>query len=201
MISFIKGELKEVGIDFVVVENHGIGYLIKVPATVVTMLPVIGSEIQIFTYLYIREDILDLYGFLEKEDITVFRLLLGVSGIGPKGALAILSTISVDDLRFAVLAGDAKTIAKAPGIGSKTAQKMVIELKDKLKLEEVFEQKLAKEAKDVGQTKEIQNEAVQALTALGYSPTDALRAVRTVTVTEDMTVETLLKASLKKMSR
>ncbi len=201
MISFIKGELKEVGIDFVVVENHGIGYLIKVPATVVTMLPAIGSEIQIFTYLYIREDILDLYGFLEKEDITVFRLLLGVSGIGPKGALAILSTISVDDLRFAVLAGDAKTIAKAPGIGSKTAQKMVIELKDKLKLEEVFEQKLAKEAKDVGQTKEIQNEAVQALTALGYSPTDALRAVRAVTVTEDMTVETLLKASLKKMSR
>ncbi len=201
MISFIKGELKEVGIDFVVVENHGIGYLIKVPATVVTMLPEIGSEIQIFTYLYIREDILDLYGFLEKEDITVFRLLLGVSGIGPKGALAILSTISVDDLRFAVLAGDAKTIAKAPGIGSKTAQKMVIELKDKLKLEEVFEQKLAKEAKDVGQTKEIQNEAVQALTALGYSPTDALRAVRAVTVTEDMTVETLLKASLKKMSR
>lgn len=201
MISFIKGELKEVGIDFVVVENHGIGYLIKVPATVVTMLPVIGSEIQIFTYLYIREDILDLYGFLEKEDITVFRLLLGVSGIGPKGALAILSTISVDDLRFAVLAGDAKTIAKAPGIGSKTAQKMVIELKDKLKLEEVFEQKLAKEAKDVGQTKEIQNETVQALTALGYSPTDALRAVRAVTVTEDMTVETLLKASLKKMSR
>ncbi len=198
MISFIKGELKEVGIDFVVVENHGIGYLIKVPATVVTMLPAIGSEIQIFTYLYIREDILDLYGFLEKEDITVFRLLLGVSGIGPKGALAILSTISVDDLRFAVLAGDAKTIAKAPGIGSKTAQKMVIELKDKLKLEEVFEQKLAK---DVGQTKEIQNEAVQALTALGYSPTDALRAVRAVTVTEDMTVETLLKASLKKMSR
>ena len=183
------------------VENHGIGYLIKVPATVVTMLPAIGSEIQIFTYLYIREDILDLYGFLEKEDITVFRLLLGVSGIGPKGALAILSTISVDDLRFAVLAGDAKTIAKAPGIGSKTAQKMVIELKDKLKLEEVFEQKLAKEAKDVGQTKEIQNEAVQALTALGYSPTDALRAVRAVTVTEDMTVETLLKASLKKMSR
>ncbi len=201
MISFIKGELKEVGIDFVVVENHGIGYLIKVPATVVTMLPAIGSEIQIFTYLYIREDILDLYGFLEKEDITVFRLLLGVSGIGPKGALAILSTISVDDLRFAVLAGDAKTIAKAPGIGSKTAQKMVIELKDKLKLEEVFEQKLAKEAKDVGQTKEIQNETVQALTALGYSPTDALRAVRAVTVTEDMTVETLLKASLKKMSR
>lgn len=203
MISYIKGELKEAGVDFAVVENHGIGYLIRVPATVVAALPVIGSEIQIFTYLYVREDILDLYGFLTRDDLMVFRLLLGVSGVGPKGALAILSTISADDLRFAVLAGDAKTIAKAPGIGNKTAQKMVIELKDKLKLEEALEQKVINEEAKMsfGQTAEIQNEAVQALTALGYSPTDALRAVRAVKVTEEMTVEALLKASLKNISR
>ncbi len=202
MIYYIKGELKEAGTDFAVVENHGIGYLIRVPAAVITKLPAVGSEIQIFTYLYVREDILDLYGFLNRDDMNIFRLLLGVSGIGPKGALAILSTISADELRFAVLAGDAKTIAKAPGIGNKTAQKMVIELKDKLKLEEAFEQKIANEEKSsLGQTAEIQNEAVQALTALGYSPTDALRAVRAVTVTEEMTVEALLKASLKTISR
>ncbi len=202
MIYYIKGELKEAGTDFAVVENHGIGYLIRVPAAVIAKLPAVGSEIQIFTYLYVREDILDLYGFLNRDDVNIFRLLLGVSGIGPKGALAILSTISADELRFAVLAGDAKTIAKAPGIGNKTAQKMVIELKDKLKLEEVFEQKIANEEKSsLGQAAEIQNEAVQALTALGYSPTDALRAVRAVTVTEEMTVEALLKASLKTISR
>ncbi len=202
MIYYIKGELKEAGTDFAIVENHGIGYLIRVPAAVIAKLPAVGSEIQIFTYLYVREDILDLYGFLNRDDMNIFRLLLGVSGIGPKGALAILSTISADELRFAVLAGDAKTIAKAPGIGNKTAQKMVIELKDKLKLEEAFEQKIANEEKSsLGQAAEIQNEAVQALTALGYSPTDALRAVRAVTVTEEMTVEALLKASLKTISR
>lgn len=199
MISYIKGILHEIGVDFVVIDNHGIGYLVRVPATVVSSLPTIGSEIQIYTHLYRRDDILDLYGFLNKDDLMVFRILLGVSGVGPKAALAILSTISADDLRFAVLSGDAKTIAKAPGIGNKTAQKMVIELKDKLKLEDSFEQKLSDEGKNVkkNQFAVIQNEAVQALTALGYSATDALRAVRAVEMTENMSVETLLKASLK----
>lgn len=203
MISYIKGELKEAGADFVVVETYGIGYRIRIPATVVAALPAMGSEIQIFTYLYVREDLMDLYGFLTRDDRSIFQLLLGVSGIGPKGALAILSTISADDLRFAVLAGDAKTIAKAHGIGSKTAQKMVIELKDKLKLEEALEQKITKEEGNtsLGQAAEIQNDAIQALTALGYSPTDALRAVRAVGVTEGMTVEALLKASLKNINR
>lgn len=202
MIAYIRGELKEAGVDFTVVENQGIGYLIRVPATVAASLPAIGSEILIFTYLYVREDILDLYGFLSREDRNLFQILLGVSGIGPKGALAILSTISADDLRFAVLAGDAKTIAKAPGIGNKTAQKMVIELKDKLKLEEVLEQKRIQEDSKAsfGQAAAIQNEAIQALTALGYSSTDALRAVRAVPITEGMTVEALLKASLKQIS-
>lgn len=202
MISYIKGELKEVGTDFIVLDHHSIGFLIHVPASVVAILPAIGSELQIYTHLYVREDILDLYGFLTRDDLNVFRILLGVSGIGPKGALAILSTISADDLRFAVLAGDAKTIAKAPGIGNKTAQKMLIELKDKLKLEEVLEQKVVKEEAKTsdGRTAEIQNEAVQALVALGYSSTDALRAVRAVELTEGMTVEVLLKASLKNIS-
>ena len=203
MISYIRGELQEVGADFAVVENQGIGYLIWVSAAAAAALPALGSEVLLFTYFYKKEDILNLYGFLNREERNIFQLLLGVSGIGPKGALAIISTISVDDLRFAVLAGDAKTIAKAPGIGSKTAQKMVIELKDKLKLEEAFEQAIASEGENVslGQTAEIQNDAVQALTALGYRPTDALRAVRAVKITEGMTVEALLKASLKNISR
>ena len=203
MISYIRGELQETGTDFVVVENQGIGYLISVSASVVSALPALVSEVLLFTYFYKKEDILNLYGFLNREERNMFQLLLGVSGIGPKGALAILSTISVDDLRFAVLSGDAKTIAKAPGIGNKTAQKMVIELKDKLKLEEAFEQAMISERENVsfGQTAEIQNDAVQALAALGYRPTDALRAVRAVPITEGMTVEALLKASLKNIGR
>jgi len=203
MISYIKGNLQEAGTDFIILDHHGIGYLIHVPSSVTAALPAIGSELQIYTHLYIREDILDLYGFLTKDDLTVFRLLLGVSGVGPKGALAILSTISADEFRFAILAGDAKTISKAPGIGNKTAQKMVIELKDKLKLEETLEQRLTNET---GKTEDnnmasLQSEAVQALTALGYRPTDALRAVRAVELTETITIEELLKTALRKISQ
>ena len=122
MISYIKGELVELTENAIVLDHDGMGFLIMMPASILSKLPAIGSELKVHTYLYVKEDALDLYGFLTKDDLKVFRLLITVSGIGPKGALAILSTMSPDDLRFAVLAGDSKTISKAPGIGSKTAQ-------------------------------------------------------------------------------
>ena len=139
MISYIKGELVELTENAIVLDHDGMGFLIMMPASILAKLPAIGSELKVHTYLYVKEDALDLYGFLTKDDLKVFRLLITVSGIGPKGALAILSTMSPDDLRFAVLAGDSKTISKAPGIGSKTAQKLIIELKDKLKIEDVLD--------------------------------------------------------------
>lgn len=201
MIAYIKGELAEVYEDAVVLENGGTGYLIQVPASLLSQLPQVGSRMKVHTYLYVREDAISLYGFLSRDDLTVFKLLLTVSGIGPKGALGILSTISPDDLRFAILSDDSKTIAKAPGIGAKTAKKLIIELKDKLKLEEVFEQKTDSSAMEEGAVLEdIKGEAVQALTALGYSATDAMRAVRKAEITDGMTVEELLKASLKNIS-
>ncbi len=129
--------------------------------------------------------------------------MIGVSGIGPKGALGILSALSADDLRFAVLADDARAIAKAPGIGHKTAQKLILELKDKLKLEDAFEAKLAKADLQTGAAAgltEAKNEAVEALTALGYSASDALKAVRQAELKEEMGVEEILKAALKHMS-
>ena len=170
MISFVKGRLVETGTDHIVVENQGIGYLIFVPASVLDQMPASGSEVKIYTYLYVREDALCLYGFLTRDDLHVFKLLITVNGIGPKGALGILSTISPDNLRFAVLAGDTKTISKAPGIGSKTAQKLIIELKDKLKLEDVFgEDDPVIQAVPQG-AKSSSNEAVLAMVALGYSP-------------------------------
>lgn len=144
---------------------------------------------------------MELYGFLTRDDLNVFKLLLGVSGIGPKGALAILTVMTPDDLRFAVLGEDAKAIAKAPGIGSKTAQRLILELKDKLKLEDVFERKAAHAKDDPGNALSgVKSEAVQALAALGYSSSEALKAVNGVELTPDITVEEVLKAALKQMA-
>ncbi len=142
-----------------------------------------------------------LFGFLTKDDLFVFRLLLGVSGIGPKGALAILSVMTTDDLRFAVLGDDAKAIAKAPGVGAKTAQRLILELKDKLSLEDAFEQKLAKNDNPVqNKAKGAKNEAIEALVALGYSSSEALKALNGIEITDDTDVEDILKAALKNMA-
>ena len=201
MISYIKGELVELTENAIVLDHDGMGFLIMMPASILAKLPAIGSELKVHTYLYVKEDALDLYGFLTKDDLKVFRLLITVSGIGPKGALAILSTMSPDDLRFGVLAGDSKTISKAPGIGSKTAQKLIIELKDKLKIEDVLDGGADggyEPQSDMGDTAAA--EAVMALTALGYSSADATRAVRQVDGGADMDSEALLKAALKKLA-
>ena len=202
MYSYIKGVLAELEEDAIVVETGGIGYHIYTTGQTFSRLPSLGDEVKIYTYLYIREDAMLLYGFCSKDELRVFKLLLGVSGIGPKGALAILSVMTTDDLRFAVLSGDAKAISAAPGIGKKTAEKLIIELKDKLNLEEVLENKANgdgfQESNTSGGTSEIQSEAVQALVALGYGSTESLRAVKKVSA-ECETVEDVLKAALKNL--
>lgn len=198
MISYIKGTVAEVGPNYIVVENNHIGYEIFVPATVIDEMPGAGSDVKIYTYMYVKEDILCLYGFMSRDDLAVFKLLITVNGIGPKGALGILSTIAPDDLRFAVLAGDTKTIARAPGIGQKTAQKLIIELKDKLNLEEAFEIKMNKDVQAEA-AKDAKGEAVLALTALGYGQAEALKAVRLCDITESMSVDEILKLALKKL--
>ena len=203
MYSYIKGELSEiVAENHIVVENGGIGYNSYIPGQVLSLLPGVGEEVKIYTYLCVREDAFILYGFLTRDDLNVFKLLIGVSGIGPKGALAILSVMSTDDLRFAVLSDDAKAIAKAPGVGNKTAQRLIIELKDKLSLEDAFEQKLShtQEAVSGNGLKGIRNEAVEALVSLGYSSTEALKVLRDIEITEDSSVEDILKLALKQMA-
>lgn len=200
MISYIKGELVEVTEDSVVLDHGGMGFSIMMPGSILAKLPAIGSELKVHTYLYVKEDVLGLYGFLTKDDLKVFKLLITVSGIGPKGALAILSTMSPDDLRFAVLAGDAKTISKTPGIGSKTAQKLIIELKDKLKIEDVLDGADGGYEAQSDMADTAAAEAVMALTALGYSAADATRAVKLVDNAGDMDSEALLKAALKKLA-
>ena len=201
MISYIKGELTEVFEDTVVVETNGIGYNIRVPGSVLDRLPSVGSSVRIYTYLYVKEDAMNLFGFLSRDDLSVFKLLLNVSGIGPEGALAILSTIGPDDLRFAVLSEDVKTISSAPGIGAKTAKRLIIELKDKLKLAEVFETALANKEKASSENDVLlaKNEAVEALVALGYASAQAMKAVQQVENAEEKDSEQILKEALKKL--
>lgn len=199
MLAFIKGRLIETGTDYVVLDNQGIGYLIYTPLSVLENLPPIGQNIKMYTYMYVREDQLTLYGFLTRDDLKIFKLLIGVSGIGPKGALGLLSRISPNEFRFAVMSGDSKTIAKAPGIGPKTAQKLIIELKDKLKLEDMFEGDSEENADAARGGSSAEKETIMALAALGYSETEAFRAVQKVEASSDMDSETLLKLALKQM--
>jgi len=198
MISYIKGELVNILADSIIVENNGIGYGMNVPKTVTNQMPQAGTEIKIYTYLYIREDNMSLYGFLTKDDLEVFKLLITVSGIGPKGALGILSTITADELRFAILTGDAKAISKAPGIGKKTAEKLIIELKDKLKIKDISV--LESDTEDfLDSETNSRNEAIMALVALGYSQQEALRAIKVSAITEAMDSSQILKLALRKI--
>ena len=221
MISYIKGELTEVFEDTVVVETNGIGYNIRVPGSVLDRLPSVGSSVRIYTYLYVkeevtvytyfqvREDAMTLYGFLHRQDREMFKQLIGVNGIGPKGALGILSIMRPDDLRIAIVSGDAKAISKAPGIGAKTAQRLILDLKDKVDLEEVMMASFGGGKEDtsgagtgasVAGMAAAAKEAVAALTALGYTNMEASKAVKKVEITENMSVEDILKASLKYLS-
>lgn len=199
MIGYIKGTIAEIGEQTLILDRGGMGFQIYVPGSVLDGGLRSGDEIKIYTYLHVKEDLLQLYGFTARDDLEVFKLLLNVNGIGPKAALGVLSGLSADELRFAVLSDDAAALAKAPGIGKKTAQKMILELKDKFSLEDAVEQKLsnARAAEDTGGAGDTASEAVQALVALGYSGTEALQAVRKVEVTEAMDTEDILKAALK----
>ena len=201
MYAYMKGALAEIETDHIVIEVQGIGYNLYMPTNCVEYLPSIGEECKIYTYLHVREDAMILYGFLTKDDLALFKQLITVSGIGPKGALGILSALSGDDLRFAILAGDAKAIAKAPGIGAKTASRLILELKDKMSLEEAFEIKSANvQATKAATNHQVKNDASMALNALGYSSSESLKAVSKVEITEDMDVEDVLKAALKHLS-
>ena len=200
MYAYIKGTVEGIGADYLIVENAGIGYRIFVPYSVADRV-VKGEEYQFFTHFSVREDAMQLFGFLTQDDLDLYRMLLGVSGIGPKGALGILSVMDADDLRFAVLSEDAAGIAKAPGIGRKTAQKVIIELKDKLNLEDAFEKKAAHtEQKAMETAGSAQSEGVLALTALGYTNTESMKAVRkAASVSPDAGTEDLIKAALKEL--
>lgn len=202
MIGYVKGTLEEIEENAVVLDVNGMGIRIYVSGGFLCTLPSYGAEMKIYTYTYVKEDAFMLYGFRNKDELQLFKQLISVSGIGPKGGLGILSVLSADDLRFAIYSGDVKSIAKAPGIGKKTAERVVLELKDKVSLRDTGADDLLSQighAEDDSMTAFAgkRKDAIDALTALGYSGTDAARAVKQVSPTEEMLVEEILKASLR----
>lgn len=199
MIAYIKGELEYIKDDSIIIDNNGIGLLIKTPTSVINNLPRLHEEVKVHTYMYVREDEMSLYGFNTVSDLEVFKLLINISGIGPKAALAILSTLSVNDLRFAVLGSDSKAISKAPGVGPKSAQRVIIELKDKLDFNDVLSDNELNETKATASNDDNKAEVILALVSLGYSNSEAVKAVSNVDNAKDLDSEQLLKAALKKI--
>lgn len=187
MIARLTGTLISKEPAGLVVQVDGIGYLVMVPVSTLTALPGAGAEVTLHTHQYVREDVLALYGFATTAERRLFAQLLGVSGIGPKVALAILSLSSPDDIRAAIAAGDAEFLASVPGIGKKTADRVVVDLRDKMEM-------VTSEGAPRGQ-----DEAVEALVSLGYSNKEARQAVSAVAAGGDST-EAVIKAALKELS-
>ncbi len=197
MISYIKGILEDMSPGMVVVDNHGIGYQMMVPMRGESF-PKIGQEIKIYTHMYVREDDVSLFGFLSKEEKEAFELLIGVNGIGPKVGLSVLSTLSVYELKMAVISEDVKTISKTPGLGPKGAKKLILELKDKLSFEELEEDGVGAEIFDTSaDSSDSVMITIEGLVSLGYSKSEAAIAVNKVEDAKDLTPEELLKKALK----
>lgn len=201
MIAYVKGIIEDITEDNVVVDMNGFGINVRVSADTASRLPGIGEEAKLYTYTCVREDAFLLYGFLSRNDLEIFKKCITVNGIGPKGALAILSVMDADTLRFAILSGDTKAISKAPGIGARTAERLILELKDKLKIDDtMIDREIAQTALNTSVADNAQiSEAVEALVSLGYGRTESIKAVKAIDNIETLDSGAILKAALKKM--
>ena len=199
MIAYIAGALVSAGENYIVIDNHGMGYRIFVSGKFLEHIPAYGTQIKVYTHMYIREDELTLYGFHSEEELSVFRILIGISGVGPKVAMAILTALTIQELQLAVISEDAKMISKANGVGTKGASRIILELKDKLKMEDMmdaaYEQSIAQNTQDVNAARD----AILALVNLGYSNSEAALAVNKIGDIGQMDTEAILKAALKKL--
>ena len=194
MYEYIKGKYVGINKDYIIVENNGIGYKIFTSGATMSSIPKSGEEIMLFLEQIVREDFLGLYGFDSREELDLFKLLLTVSGVGPKAALSLLSISRVNNLKYAILTGDEKHICRGVGIGKKTAARIVLELKDKLRADELLDDSQNSEA-GASENVVILSEALSALLALGYSEKEAEAALKNVDKNES--IENIIKASLK----
>ena len=192
MYEYIKGELTYVGASYVVIETGGIGYKIYVSAPVLTKLGAIGKEVKLYTYLNVKEDLMELYGFSNRDELELYRILITVSGVGPKAGMAILSTLTPDQFKIAVAKGDSKAIAKSPGVGAKTAGRIILELKDKIKLDLTDVEGVEAEPDGFAEN-DPRGEAVEVLTVLGYTNAEARKALSGLAGSVDEMVAQALK--------
>lgn len=202
MIAYVNGILEDIAEDNAVIDVGGVGINVKISADTAARLPGVGEPVRLYTYTSVREDAFQLFGFLNRNDLEIFKKLITVSGIGPKGGLAILSVMDADDLRFAIMSGDAKAISKAPGIGAKTAQRVILDLKDKIVIDDTL---ISREVEAttrgnalLGDTPQ-KREAIAALVSLGYGQTESAKAVNAIEGIEEMDSGAVLKAALKKL--
>lgn len=197
MFNYISGKLAGKGKDFVVVDNQGIGWLIHVPATVLSRLQRTGEDIKLFTYMAVREDDVQLYGFPEADELVLFKLLISVSGVGPKAALGVLSTLTAAEFHLAIMHENVKALTRVPGIGPKSAKRLIVELKDKVSsLGTPVITPAASASPAVGNAF---LDALEALAALGYSGSEAQAALQSVEGRDTMTTEELLRKALAKL--
>ncbi len=201
MYAYLNGILADVEEDNCIIDVNDIGYNVQISGQTLSRLPGIGERVKLYTYTSVREDALQLYGFLSKADLEMFKKCITVSGIGPKGALGLLSAMNADDLRFAIISQDVKAISKAPGIGKRTAERLILELKDKLSIDDAMINReiSAYQGGAVVIDDAQKKEAVEALVALGYGQTESLKAVNAVENASELDSGALLKAALKKL--
>ena len=198
MIAYIKGIFTEITEEGIVVEAGGVGYGIAVPPSLASEL-VQGEEVKIYTYFQVAEDMQKLYGFGSREDRRIFTQLLKVSGIGPKLAMSIMGAIAADELKLAVITGDVKALSRAPGLGKKTAEKLILELKDSFNAAEVITGSREPQGAPLV-VNDVFSEATQALMALGYSSAEAMKAVRQVEARDGMTVDDVLQEAFRHLA-
>ena len=197
MYAFIEGKIEEKSLDSIVINAGGVGYLIMATASAIAAAGPVGQKARIYTYLAVREDAMVLYGFASLEEKKMFDRLIGVSGVGPKLALAVLSNLTVSDLAVALVTGDAARLSGVPGVGKKTAQRLCLELKEKINNEELAA--TAGEAAPEGISgATVEGEAVQALIALGYQRAEAAKAIRALEGKADR-VEDLVLLALRRL--
>ena len=199
MISYIKGTLEIKAKDYIVVDVGGIGYKIFMSETAINELEK-GTEAKVFTYMRVREDDISLYGFLNNEELVTFELLISVGGVGAKSAITILSNITPSKFALAVITNDVNTLKKLPGIGAKTAARIILELKDKMKTEQGIEESKNEEIKEAIVLDNKANDAVEALCVLGYTRKDVEKVLSNID-TNKLTVEEIIKQGLKYLGR
>ena len=205
MIAYVNGILESIEEGNAVIDVGGVGINVNISGSTMDRMPGVGEAVRLYTYTSVKEDSFSLFGFLSRDELSLFKMLITVNGIGPKAGLSILSVMSPDDLRFAIMSGDTKTISSAPGVGKKTAERITLELRDKLKVteEDMLRPSGVITADDLaGGDASARDEAVAALVALGYNSTDAMKAVRKVIKSDESAAsdtEILLKLALKEM--